>query len=99
MASQARHKIDALNGSIRFAICGPQRGAGEDALSAAAAARLRWWLKLPLRILQPAVDAKHCFRIAGVRHSAFNRGKLVGPFIYLDAADVLFGPRLIVGSD
>src|SRR5712671_2960296 len=59
----------------------------------------RWRLKLPLRIVQPAVEPEHRFGIARLGHQYLNRWKLVVPLIDLDAADVLFGPRLIVDPD
>ena len=60
---------------------------------------LRWRLKLPLWIGEPAIEGKYHFRVAGVGHRELNRRKFCVPFIDLDAADVLFGPRLIVNPD
>src|SRR5437660_7884306 len=65
-------------------------------LSVGDGGRFWWWLKLPLGIVEPAVEPEHRFRIARLGHQYLNRRKLVVPFIDLDAADVLFRPRLIV---
>src|SRR6185503_10288842 len=64
--------------------------------SATARARLWWGLKFPLWIGQPAVERKYRLRIAVVGHGDLKGGEFRVPFIDLDAADVLFGPRLVI---
>ena len=56
-------------------------------------------LILPLGIIQPAVEFKHRFRIARIEDGDLNCGELIVPFNDLDAADVFFGPGLVVDPD
>ena len=44
-------------------------------------------------ILQPEVEGKHCFHIAGVGHGDLKRGKFEVPFIDRDAAHGFWGWR------
>lgn len=84
---------------IQFKPVFGKRKEGEDALSAAGGWRLGWWLKFPLGIVEPAVEFEHGFRISSFGHGDLNGGKFVVPLVDLDAADVLFRPRLIVDPD